>query len=84
MTDIDKTIDEAKAAILPFESWGRLVGESSAAYAAFCAYRDYGPERNIRRTVEAVLAGNERGAETNRDKVGKRYGMWRAWATQFR
>jgi hypothetical protein len=28
MTDIDKTIEEAKAAILPFESWERLTGES--------------------------------------------------------
>jgi hypothetical protein len=30
MTDIDKTIEEAKAAVLPFESWERLTGESSA------------------------------------------------------
>jgi hypothetical protein len=78
MTDIDKTIEEAKAAILPFESWERLTGESGAAYAAFCSYRDYGPDRNIRRAVEAALD------ETGRGKVEKRYRMWRAWSTQFR
>jgi hypothetical protein len=70
MTDIDKTIEEAKAAILPFESWERLTGESGAAYAAFCSYRDYGPDRNIRRAVEAALS------EADRGKVEKRYRMF--------
>ena len=36
MTDIEKTIEEAKASMLPFESWERLEGESPAAFAAFC------------------------------------------------
>jgi hypothetical protein len=76
MTDIDKTLDEAKAAVLPFESWERLAEESALAYAAFCAYRDYGPDRNIRKAVETVLS--EKG------NVEKRYRMWRAWAMQFR
>jgi hypothetical protein len=84
MTDIDKTLEEAKAAVLPFESWERLVGESTAAYAAFCAYRDYGPDRNIRRAVEAAPVGNGGETGTNRGTVEKRYGMWRAWSTQFR
>ena len=39
MTDIDKAIEEAKASVMPFESWERLPGESGAAYSAFCAYR---------------------------------------------
>jgi hypothetical protein len=52
MTDIDKAIEEAKAAIMPFESWERLPGESGLAYAALCAFRDYGPERNIRKAAE--------------------------------
>jgi hypothetical protein len=82
MTDIEKTIGEAKAEVLPFESWERLAGESGAAYAAFCSYRDYGPERNIRRAVEEALAGNEGKAEQS--KVEKRYRMWRIWSTQFR
>jgi hypothetical protein len=76
MTDMDKTLEEAKAAILPYESWERLAGESGAAYAAFCAYRDYGPERSIRRVVETN--------EKDKGKRGKRYGMWRNWSTQFR
>jgi hypothetical protein len=84
MTDIDKTLDEAKAAVLPFESWERLAGESTAAYAAFCAYRDYGPDRNIRRAAEAAPVGKGGEAGTNRGKAEKRYGMWRAWSTQFR
>jgi hypothetical protein len=73
MTDLDKTIEEAKAAVLPFESWERLPGESGPAYAAFRAFRDYGPDRNIRKAVEAV----------EKDQ-GKRYGMWRNWAARFR
>jgi hypothetical protein len=82
MTDIDKTIEEAKAAILPFESWERLTGESGMAYSAFCAYRDYGTDRNIRKAVETALA--EKDGETGTDKVEKRYRMWRVWAMQFR
>ena len=76
MTDIDKTIEEAKAAMMPFESWERLPGESGAAYTAFCAFRDYGPERNIRKAVEAAVKD-----ETKREK---RYRMWRNWSTVFR
>jgi hypothetical protein len=75
-TDIDKTIEEAKAAVLPFESWERLAGESGAAYAAFCAYRDLGLERNIRKGVDV--------AEPDAGKRDKRYRVWRNWSTQFR
>jgi hypothetical protein len=81
MTDINKTIEDAwqqaaAGAMLPFESWERLRGESSAAYGAFCVYRDLGPERNIRKAVEAY--------EKDEGKSGKRYGMWRVWAAKFR
>jgi NADPH-dependent glutamate synthase beta subunit-like oxidoreductase len=81
MTGIDKIIEDvwqqaAAGEMLPFESWERLRGESSAAYAAFCVYRDLGPERNIRKAVEAY--------EKEEGKPGKRYGMWRVWAAQFR
>jgi hypothetical protein len=69
MTDIDKTIAEVKAEALPFESWERLTGESSAAYAAFCAYRDYGAERSIRKTAE---------------DAGTKYRVWRGWSMQFK
>jgi hypothetical protein len=76
MTDIEKIIEEARAAALPFESWERLPGESAGAYFAFCAYRDYGAERNIRKAVEA--------AEKDKAKRSKRYGTWRNWAAAFR
>jgi hypothetical protein len=76
MTDIEKVIEEARAAALPFESWERLPGESAGAYFAFCAYRDFGAERNIRKAVEA--------AEKDEAKRSKRYGTWRNWAAAFR
>ena len=76
MTDMDRAIGEAKAAMLPFESWERLAGESSGAFAAFCAYRDYGPGRNIRKAVESF--------EKDEAKREKRYGVWRNWCSQYR
>jgi hypothetical protein len=76
MRDFEKIIEEARAAMLPFESWERLPGESAAAYAAFCAYRDYGAERNIRRAAEAF--------EKDEAKRGKRYRVWRNWSAAFR
>ena len=76
MTDIDKIIEEAKAEMLPFESWEQLPGETSAAFSAFCAYRDFGTERNIRKAVDS--------AEKNESVRAKRYRVWRNWSTQFR
>jgi hypothetical protein len=57
---------------------GTLAGRKRGSHSAFRAYRDYGPERNIRKAVEAALGEAERG------KVEKRYQMWRVWSTQFR
>jgi hypothetical protein len=76
MTDMDKAVEEGKAAVLPYESWERLTGESSTAYAAFCTFRDYGPERNVRRAVAAM--------EPDEVKQGRRYRVWSAWATAFK
>jgi len=76
MTDIDKAIEEAKAEMLPFESWERLSGETSAAFAAFCSFRDLGAERNIRKAVESSVKDEAVWA--------KRYRVWRNWSTQFR
>ena len=76
MTDFEKVIEEAKAAVLPFESWERLTGESSLAYAAFCSFRDLGAERNIRKAVESF--------EKDEAKREKRYRVWRNWSTQYR
>jgi hypothetical protein len=93
MRDIEKTIEEAKAGLLPYASWERLPGESGAAFAAFCSYRDYGPERNIRKAVSAswkdagsscVVTGHEAVSETETAAlVGKRYRMWRLWSMKF-
>jgi hypothetical protein len=80
MRDIEETIEEAKAEILPYESWERLAGESGMAHAAFCAYRDYGPERNIHRAAEGSLSAE--GMDSR--KLEKRYRMWRGWASRFR
>lgn len=75
MNDFEKCYDEAKAAVLPFESWERLSGESAAAFAAFCMFRDYGATRNIKKAVEA--------SEDDGVKRSKRYRMWRLWSNQF-
>ena len=76
MTDFDKAIEEAKADMLPFESWERLTGESSGAFAAFCSFRDLGAERNIRKAVESSVKDEAVRA--------KRYRVWRNWSTQFK
>ena len=80
MTDMDKAIEKAiekaKAEMLPFESWERLKNESSGAFAAFCAFRDLGAERNIRKAVDSV--------EKDYGKREERYRVWRNWSTLFR
>jgi hypothetical protein len=76
MTDMDKAIEEARAAVMSFESWEQLPGESGRAYAAFCAFRDCGPERTIRMAVET--------GEKDPVKRGKRYRVWRNWCSQYR
>jgi hypothetical protein len=83
MKDIGRIIEEAKAEIMPFESWERLTGESAGAYSAFCAYRDYGPERNIRKAAEAygVKRGEAYGTVGEKpERIEKRCRMWRNWA----
>jgi hypothetical protein len=76
MTDFDKAIEEAKSDVLPFESWERLPSETSAAFSAFCAFRDCGAERNIRKAVESV--------EQDAAAQAKKYKVWRNWSTAFR
>ncbi|GHT91333.1 hypothetical protein FACS1894140_1730 [Spirochaetia bacterium] len=94
MTDIDQVIAEtwrqdALAGVLPFESWEPLAGESTAAYGAFCVYRDYGPERNIRKAVLGTLDKDdgESGGAQNTSQGGhyrRRYQIWRARAMQYK
>ena len=76
MTDIDKAIEEVKADILPFESWEQLPGETGLAFAAFCAFRDCGLNRNIHKAIETV--------EKDEAIRAKRYRVWRNWSTKYR
>jgi hypothetical protein len=81
MTDINRAIEEAwpktaLAAVMPYESWEKLAGETSNAYAAFCVFRDLGAERSIRKAVEA--------AESDKGKREKRYRVFRNWSTENR
>jgi hypothetical protein len=84
MPDIDKIIHEAKSSLLPFESWERLPGESGLAYAAFCAFRDYGPERNIRKAAEGQFNKAELSDAKIEAAIAKRSRVWRNWCSQFR
>jgi len=76
MKDIDKAIKEAKAGMLPYESWEHLEGEPAPAFSAFCVYRDLKADRNIRKAVDSVE--NDSGVRVSR------YSKWRKWAIQFR
>jgi hypothetical protein len=82
MTDFAKAIEEAKAAVLPYESWERLAGESPLAYSAFCAYRDFGPGRTVRKAAET--APNKLEAEKDEGRREKRCRVWRNWCGLFR
>jgi hypothetical protein len=87
MTDHDRIIEEAKASVMPFESWERLTGESGRAYAAFCAYRDMGLERNIRKAAVRYadsLESDGIGGNDTKQPVEKRYRMWRNWCSLYR
>lgn len=61
------------------EPWERQKGETSKAYAGFCAYRDLGPDRSIRKAGE-VLGKNQTTLEqwSARNDWVKRAGAWDA------
>jgi hypothetical protein len=98
MTDTDRMIEQVKAEMPPFESWERLNGEGAMAYAAFCVYRDYGPERNVRKAAvryadslefDGIGGGGTEQRQGSKPSnsgqtVEKRYRVWRRWAGQFR
>ena len=75
MTDIEGAVEKAKAGILPFESWERLSLESSAAFAAFCVYRDFGADRNIRKAIASI--------EKDASALARRYRTWRNYAAEY-
>jgi len=78
-TDSCKTLpDNENSPLLDtmvFESWEKLQGESCLAFNAFCAFRDFGPERNIKKVVSSV--------EHDTAKVDRKYRTWRIWSAQF-
>ena len=76
MTDIAKAIEQAKSELMPFESWEMLPGETAGAFSAFCAFRDFGAERNIRKAVDST--------EKDVSVRAKRYRVWRNWCTKYR
>ena len=55
-----------------FESWTKQKGETALAYNAFCAFRDYGPERNIIKALHGV--------EKDVHEAKRKYRSWRNWA----
>jgi len=81
MNDFERIYKEAKAEVLPYESWEQLTGESSAAFSAFCVYRDFGAERNIKKTVDSSQL---RSGEKDEKPRAKKYKSWLSWSTQFR
>jgi len=76
MTDIEKQVEETLKEKLPFESWERLPDEPSSAFSAFCTFRDFGGERNIRKAIATI----------EKDDVirEKRYRVWRNYAAKYR
>lgn len=59
------------------EPWERQKGETAKAYAAFCAYRDLGPDRSIRKAGEK-LGKNQTTLEqwSAQNKWRERAGKW--------
>ena len=57
------------------ESWERQKGETAMAFDAFRAYRNYGPERNIKKALWSVAHDEA--------VVNRKYRTWRYWATHY-
>lgn len=75
LDNFDEEYAEAKKGVLPYESWEKLEKESAAAFAAFCNFRDYGTDRNIKRALEQT--------EPDTIKRAKRYRLWLSWSARF-
>jgi hypothetical protein len=74
--DFDKAIEKAKENVLPYESWGQLKGETPNAFAAFCAYRDCGADRTIRKAVE--------NSEKDETLWNSKCNAWGNWSAKYR
>jgi hypothetical protein len=73
--EMEKLFDKVQDNLLSFECWEKLAKESASAFAAFCVFRDFGSERNIKRAVEA--------SESDKAQQLKKYRIWRNWSTQY-
>ncbi|GHU67471.1 hypothetical protein FACS189447_09680 [Spirochaetia bacterium] len=83
-TDMDRIIEEVRADVLPFESWERLTGETAAAFAAFCAFRDFGAERSVPKAVKECYGKKDGGEPADPAFLLKKCRMWRNWAAQYK
>ena len=79
MKNIDKVLEEARAEIMPFNSWEFLPKESGEAFAAFVVYRDLGFDRSIKKAIEKVSDNSNSFCA-----YSKSYGSWRKWAVDYR
>ena len=79
MKNIDKVLDEAKAGMMPFNSWELLPNESAEAFAAFVVYRDLGFGRNIKLAIEKVADNSNSVCAYSQS-----YASWRKWAADYR
>ena len=79
MKNIDKVLDEAKAGMMPFNSWELLPKESAEAFAAFVVYRDLGFGRSIKLAIEKVADNSNSVCAYSQS-----YSSWRKWAADYR
>ncbi|GHU40219.1 hypothetical protein FACS1894190_06850 [Spirochaetia bacterium] len=77
MSEFEKIFDGVKNTMLPFESWEKLQKETSAAFAAFCVFRDCGADRTIKGALQKSLGY----ADTK--VTSKQYQMWRVWSATY-
>jgi len=61
--------------IMPFFTWEQQKGESALAFSAFCTFRDFGHNRNIKKVLLSI--------ERDTTKLNRKYNTWRNWSTQF-
>ena len=61
------------------EPWLQQNGEGNEAYAAFCVYRDMGPQRSIDKAYQQQLSNTR--ATPLTELVMRASGRWTAWST---
>lgn len=59
------------------DPWEKQDGETSKAYAAFCAYRDMGTDRSIAKATPIIYEG------IPAEKIRLKYGQLTAWSSKY-